>query len=172
MGWVEGPELFADPGPLATAMQLVDQTAWDNLEATVNCAGVFVNAGAGEMHVNTSWEQICLDYGYTIYPEDLAIPMGLEADVRAALIELRDMLHAQGDDNTGGCKAFRADDDPCGAWAEIHHDGGGLAPYFNWSYERPGLVAKAEEIFIRRGMWLEALSQVLTVVWRTEEQES
>lgn len=165
MGWVAGPELFEDLPPIATAMQVVDPNSWDELVDTVNCEGCFVNTDIGEVVNDYTWQQLCLDYGYAIFHEDLAIPMELDAEARTVLIELRDMLREHGDEATGGCPAFHVPIGGIGALAEIHHDGGGLAPYFNWDYEQPTMTARALDIFARRGMYLESINPAVTRVY-------
>jgi hypothetical protein len=166
MGWVEGLELFVDSNnPIAAAMRVVAPDEWQAFEDAVNCAGVFVNADVGEVATITTWEQLCLDYGYLVYKEDLAIPMELPDDARTALIELRDMLAKFGDTATGGCKAFHVPTGGHGALAEIHHDGGALAPYFNWDYEQPEMAARALDVFARRGMYIESINPAVSRIY-------
>lgn len=108
--------------------------------------------------------------------DDLAIPAGLTRHGRRAATIILNLLKKQDSTYTGGCKAFyspkqwRARGEDYGTEAEliVVHDGGDLAPYFNYDYECYQMVEQMNAALLEAGLFAESCTSWYTAIYRED----
>jgi len=106
--------------------------------------------------------------------EDLALPEGKGKKPAQTILSY---LKRRKRTNTGGCRAFYTTTEwaarlECyGLNAEliVVHDGGGLAPFFNWDYAQPQDVEGMRKALAKKGYYAEQCTSWYTAIYRLED---
>jgi hypothetical protein len=105
--------------------------------------------------------------------EDLNIPKGLTPRAHNAAEAIVRLLTELGLTETGGCRAFyspkewRERDEEYGGKADliVVHDGGSLAPFFNYDYRAYSMVDEMSKRLDQAGAWAEPCTSWYTAIY-------
>lgn len=173
--WMPTSELFipsrVEP-PEVIAFRMLQETDWIEFINSLDCnpAMKFFNPELSEFSHATTWEELGELHGVKAFGPDLAIPGSVPENVKDFFRQLRNSMRESGDEWTGGCKAFYAPEEwvnPLrrGPLAVVCHDGGGVAPRFNLSYERIKLYVEVDHMLRPLGLWREHENSAVSLIF-------
>jgi hypothetical protein len=176
--WMLSEELFASERPEpdeVAAFRVLQETDWMHFIDTItdNPALRFFNPERQEFSPAPDWAALAADYGVEPFGPEWAISDDLPLNVRAFCRELRHAVRRiSQSDHTGGCKSFYTPREAhtfCqvgpSALLVVCHDGGVLAPYFNYAYEDMKCYNEADRLLRSRRLWRESHNPAVTVIY-------
>lgn len=160
--------------PIITAFRALDAAALERFMSDLrdNPALRFFNPEQVDFSCAASWDALAAECGIEPHDHTWRIDPRLEPAARDFCRELRSVVRNVGAAGTGGLQSFVYPDGvyPSAAAKPIlivQHDGGGLAPYFNPSYERPADYRLVDQLLNVRNLWREMQDGGTTYIYRT-----